>query len=83
MQTDNGFVTLKIGRKNLLSILENMVSVPFDMTLVCKAKIVIRKFSEFKNKKINIQIEMENFFMKFETYSCLSDSQSEPSAKHK
>jgi hypothetical protein len=61
IQTDNSFVTLKVGRKNLLSVLENMVPVPFDVTLVCKAKIVIRKFSKSKSEKLTFKLRWSIF----------------------
>jgi hypothetical protein len=56
IQADNGFVTLEVGRRDLFSVLENMVPVPLKMTLVCKPKIVTRKFLKFKNEKLTMKL---------------------------
>jgi hypothetical protein len=48
------FVTHK-RTKELIFLQANTIVIPLDMTLTCKAKAVIRKFSEFKNEKLTFE----------------------------
>jgi hypothetical protein len=51
-----------LGGGGLSSRQANMIPAPFDMTLKCKAKAVIKKFSKFGNEKLTFELNSRTIF---------------------
>jgi hypothetical protein len=52
--TTHRFGILKRGERNSFFIPANMIPVSSDMSLTCKANAALRKFSDFKIRKIYV-----------------------------